>query len=494
MNAKTLYIAVVTILLATTVAGAFSSQTRIIQQRPSQPLIYADVELTNLWVNYLNDTQLYQYGAEITITNNRETNLTLTNLKTVFTGQGRNSEWSGICQSADINIPPHGSKSISLHSPDTVVTNLGYSGSAAPREYLNLILQQVNLGIHVSLEGTDLRQGEAVSFAMETMGLPSGTATPDEFKYAHDLVRLGFTNDFLDRWIESFNYMPGQDLFRYHPLQRGILGTAKFPLLTVYGNIFSHYYSVSLSVIDARTLTASGSTGSRVFYLFGRDYKFTDYVGDISLGRDGESVYFYGDVFDYLSQSGVHYSVMFPTRVSKSEIRDPVEVARGILVSRVGEAYFDEYFSDPVAEYNPNGDWSKGSAHIVSFTYHISAGDYSTSQPIYLYFSSNWNLTSGEEYIPVAQNLQPFKVTRVEAEEIAVKAGVPSTPYGLEANIGSTGSWSNAQSSYRGLYIWSVSGWIDPPEANPRRFLFALIDPLTGKVYGVDEGGVFSIP
>ena len=127
-----------------------------------------------------------------------------------------------------------------------MVTNLGYSGLAAPREYLSLILQQVNLGIHVSLEGTDLRQDGAVSFAMEARGLPSGIATPGEFKYAHDLVRLGFTDDFLDRWTESFNYMPGQDLFKYNPLQRGIVGTAKFPLFTVYGNIFSSYYSVSL--------------------------------------------------------------------------------------------------------------------------------------------------------------------------------------------------------------------------------------------------------
>jgi hypothetical protein len=490
VGAKTLYIAAISLLIIAIIAGALQPNTRINQQKQPQPLIEADVELTHIWVNYYNNTQLYQYGAEITITNNRMSSITLTNLKATFVGQGRNSQWSGICQSADINIPPHGSKSISLFSPDTAVTNLGYSGSAAPREYLKLILQQINLGINVSLEGTDLRQGETVSFSEEATGLPSGTATSDEFKYARDLVRLGFTTDFLDRWGETFNYMPVQDLFKYHPLQRGVLGTAKFPLLTVSGNIFSSHYSVSLSVINARTLKASDSTGSKVYYLFGRDYEFSDYVGDSSLGQDGESVYFYGDVFDYLSQNGVHYSVMFPTQVSKSEIRDPVEVAKALLVSKVGEAYFEKYFTKPVAAYDESGG---SEAYFVSFTYKIAVGDYSTSEAVIFYLNSGGDLTLSE-HVPVEGNLQPFNVPREEAAKLAIDVGVPTSPYGLDAHIFCIDYVSGVFLPCRGMYLWRVAGWIDPPDANPRRFLFALIDPLTGEVYGIDEGGVGFVP
>lgn len=243
--------------------------------------------------------------------------------------------------------------------------------------------------------------------------------------------------------------------------------------------------------MDARTITVSTRDGPKVYYLFSRGYNFDDYLKEgIFSQRDGDSVYFYGDVFDYLAPTGTYYSVMFPSEVSSEEIRDPVEVAKGVIVSRVGEAYFDKYFSDPTAGYDK---WAGNETHGVSFRYHILNGNYSTSQTIYLYFDVKWRLTEGSEYLPTEGNLQPFKVTMEQAKEIAIKAGIPAEPYGLEANIGNSGIWPDYPTEYQGKYVWSVGSWIDPPGANPRRNLYAVIDPVTGRLYAVEQGGSCSI-
>jgi hypothetical protein len=488
VNQKGLFVAVITILVAVTIVGALSQKTGTQTESPKQ-LVEVEVEQTHIWMNYANSTQLYQYGAELTITNNRSTYIHLTNLRVAISGLGRDDTWSGLCPSADLTIPPHESKTLTVYSSDIPVTSLGFTGSATPREYLTLMLTQKNLGISVKLEGTESSSDDLSLFSMEAKGLKAGDASTEDQRIARNVTRLGLPMDWLDRWIEKYDYMPTQELFKYQPLQRGILGLAKFPYLTVQMDIFSSYSSVSLRIVDARTLTVSSSAGRGVFYLFSRGYTFDDYVNDMSLGEDGDVVYFYGDVFDYLAQTGTRYSVMFPTQVSGVEIRDPVEVAKKLLVSKVGEAYFDEYFSDPVAEYNPYGGWGNNT-HYVSFNYRISVGNYSTSQPIYLYFTPDWNLTWGGDSIPVEGNLQPFKVTMEQAKEIAVMAGIPPEPYGLEANLFNFGFIPGQPSEYQGKYNWSVVTWIDPPGANPRRNMYAVIDPISGRLYAIEYGGV----
>jgi len=486
MRTRTLYILTITILSFITLAGIMFPGKRLNEPEGLPELEGATLELTHTWINYYNNTGLYQYGAQLRITNTRQSTMTLSSLQVIFSGEGRNRRWSGVCPAEEITIASGESKVINVYSPDVQASLLGMLGTTRPDEYLHLVIRQTNLGIRIVLEGTDSSTEEATLFEAEAEGLPTGNASEAEFTYARDITHLGLDSQFLDRWSGDFNYLPTQDLFKYQPLQRGIIGTARFPMLNFIGSSLTSYHSVSLSIVDARTITVSSTDGPKVYYLFSRGYNFDEYLTDKALGRDGDSVYFYGDVFNYLAQTGTHYSLMFPTEVSNVETRDPVEVAKGVIVSRVGEDYFQRYFSDPTAGYDK---WVGNETHGVTFTYHISVGNYSTSQVIYLYFDAKWRLTERSEYIPAEGNLQPFNVTEEQAKEIAVKAGIPPEPYGLEANIGNSGIYPNEPTEYQGKYVWFVRTWIDPPGANPRRNLYAVIDPITGKLYAVDQGG-----
>jgi hypothetical protein len=44
---------------------------------------------------------------------------------------------------------------------------------------------------------------------------------------------------------------------------------------------------------------------------------------------------------------------------------------------------------------------------------------------------------------------------------------------------------------YDDRYVWHVSSWIDPPSSNPRRNTYAIIDPVSGEVYAVHQGGTY---
>jgi len=488
---RTLYVLTFTILGLITLAGIMFPEKRLNEPEELPELKGVTLELTHIWINYYNNSGLYQYGAQLCITNTRPSKMTLSNLQVAFSGEGRNRQWSGVCPTEDITLSPGESREINVYGPDVKASQLGYLGTTTPNEYLHLVIRQTNLGIRVALEGTDSSSAEATRFEPVANGFPTGNASTAEFSYARDVTNLGLDSQFLDSWGETFNYLPTQDLFKFQPLQRGVLGTARFPLLTVFGGFLTSFHSVSQSIVSARTITVSTRGGPKVYYLFSRGYSFDDYLEDGILSqKDGDSVYFYGDVFDYLAQTGTYYSVMFPTEVSSEEIRDPVEVAKGVIVSRVGEAYFGKYFSDPTAGYDM---WAGNETHWVSFRYHILIGKYATSQTIYLYFDAKWRLTEGSEYLPTEGNFQPFKVTMEQAKEIAVKAGIPAEPYGLEAYIGNSGIWPDYPTEYQGKYVWSVGSWIDPPSANPRRSLYAVIDPVTGRLYVVEQGGSVSI-
>ena len=47
---------------------------------------------------------------------------------------------------------------------------------------------------------------------------------------------------------------------------------------------------------------------------------------------------------------------------------------------------------------------------------------------------------------------------------------------------GTTPAWGDR-------YLWEVRSWIDPPGSNPRMLNYALLDPITGKVYEIGKFG-----
>jgi len=285
----------------------------------------------------------------------------------------------------------------------------------------------------------------------------------------------------------TFSYLPVQDFFRYQGVQQGVIGTSRIPLIVVTRCVHNRYQSVSLGIEDVRTITVTEANPPKVYHLIDRGYRFETYLKDDDLS-DGESVYFYGDAYDYLAQDGLSYEMLFLTDINATEMRDPLEVAKSFIVSRVGEEYYEKYYSEPVVEYNPGHG---NTTHFVSLTYHITVGNYTGSQPIYLDFDPDWSLVDGAEYLPVVGNLQPFKVTLEQAKEIAIKAGIPVEPYGISANIFCYhGIYRDRPTAYQGKYVWSVGTWIDPPGSNPRRNMYAVIDPNTGELYAVEQGGV----
>lgn len=454
-------------------------------QAENKELQYASVELVNEWIIYTNSTESYQYGVKINITNIGQSTQELSNLRVNITGIGRDKNWSTMYYIENLMLATGESKEISFKSENVPASSLGFLGTSEPAEYLDLATNMKNLGLGITLEGTASYAEEETTFKSPIIGLQNGSASP-ELAHARDLTNLGLTSGWLKRWLGTFNYLPVQDLFRYQGVQQGVIGTGKVPVIVVNRCIHNRYQSVSLGIVDARTITVKGSDPLKVYYLIDRGYRFESYLKDDGLS-DGESMYFYGNAYSYLAQDGQYYDMLFLTDTSATEIVDPLDVAKGFIVSRVGEEYYEKYYSDPVVDYHPGHG---NSTHYVSLTYHIAVGNYTGSYPIYLYFDPEWNLAAGAWYLPVADNLQPFNVTEEQAKEIAIEAGISVEPYGIESGIGNSGIHSDRPTAYQGKYVWRVGTWIDPPGSNPRRNIYAIIDPNTGELYAVEQGGV----
>lgn len=447
----------------------------------------ASVELINEWIIFLNSTNLYQYGVNVNITNTGQSNLELSNLQINFTGTGRDKTWSTTYPTKDLVLAPGESKKVNIKSQSVPASSLGFIGASEPAEYLDLATNMRNLGLSIALEGTVSFTDESTKFRSAVKGLQTGSASTSELAYVRDLSNLGLTSRWLKRWMGTFSYLPVQDFFRYQGVQQGVIGTSRIPLIVVNRCVLNRYQSVSLSIEDIRTITVTEANPPKIYYLIDRGYRFETYLKDDDLS-DGESVYFYGDAYSYLAQDGLSYEMLFITDINATEMRDPLEVAKSFIVSRVGEEYYEKYYSDPVVDYNPGHG---NSTHFVSLTYHITVGNYTGSQPIYLYFDPDWNLVDGAEYLPVAGNLQPFNVTEEQAKEIAINAGISVEPYGISANIYCYhGIHSDDSIAYQGKYVWGVGTWIDPPGSNPRRNMYAVINPNTGELYAVKQGGV----
>jgi len=436
-------------------------------------------ELTSSWISYINSTGLYEYGAQATITNAKQQNVTLTKLQATFTGEYRNQTWSRTFPMQDITLTAGGVASVTLYSGDTVTIDfdnqpIGGGSDAVTGDYLTLAMNQRNLGLIVMIEGN----APTGYFNIEAKPLQSTAPT------AVELSGNTYSGPYEFPW--PFNYHP-QKYYRYQPLQRGVLGTEKFPALKlINGPSFS---LVSLSTVQARTITVLGGSGPRVYSLTddGFDFNADKWT---SLGRDGDYVYFYGVEENYLAANGALYHVMNPTEVSSEKMLDPVEVAEEIIASKLGEDYTRSYFSNPSVGYNEGGG---DLTHVVSFDYRIIVGNYSRLQPVSLDFDQNWKLSQSLN-MPSVSNLQPFNVTESMARMIAVEAGVPKGPYGLQSGIWILGSGMGVgASAYEDKYVWYVYSWIDPPSSILRRDTYAEIDPVSGVVYTVGQGEFLGI-
>ena len=465
MRLKTICIALAILLSIITITSVASRTTA-----HTLKLEGVTSKIANQWFGYVNETGQYAYGAQIILTNTKSTNLALTNLHAEVYGVGGTGSWSsGVPIASSITLPPGGSKTIDIYSSNLNTTTLGAAGAKGSFGYLSSIEDQWNKMIF-RLEGDTRSYGDPLQFDIFAGPSSGMRMTTDQ--------RVG------DHYSGLFWFITPNAYFIYQPPQRGVIGTAKFPYLTLLGG--SDHYSVSLSMVDARTLTVQGSEGPVIFYMMDGEFKFASLLN--SFGRDGDQIYFYGNVMNYTAPNGGSYRLIQLTETSTSEIVDPEEVAKNLIVSRVGEDYFRKYFSGPSVGYDRFGG---NSTHVVTYQYHMSIGGYSTSQDIALSFNYFGKLTGGAEFIPMLGNLQPFNVTLEKAEEMAVNAGVPRTPFGLEASIG---FWSHTPggpvNSWNDKYVWSVSSWLDPSSSNPRREVYAFIDPVSGEVYSVQQGEV----
>ncbi|MCX6653700.1 MAG: hypothetical protein NTY03_01125 [Candidatus Bathyarchaeota archaeon] len=466
MKLQTVYVTLALLLVIITITGVLYTTNH------TTKLEGITSELTNSWFGYVNETDLYAYGAQITLTNTQSSTMILENLRAEVYGVGGDKSWSqSIPITSTLILPPGGAETIDLYSKDLNSTTLGVSGAnGSGTGYLYSITEMMNRMI-VKVDGTARSQSDSWSFSI-SVRVPRGPKqAAEKMEGSH--------------YSGPFWFLTPTEYFTYEPLHRGVLGTAKFPYLTLVSG--SNYNSVSLSMVDARTLTVLSGDGPKVYYLMDGEFRFDTYLN--GLGRDGDQLYFYGRTMNYVAPNGGWYRVLQLTEVSVEKIVDPAEVARSLIVSQVGEPYFREYFSGPSVDYRPG---APEGTHVVSYSYHIVVGNYSSSHDVVLYFDPLWRVEYGSEMIPRQGNLQPFNVTREIAEEIAVKAGVPSEPYGLEAFLGFSGHTAEgAVNRYDDKYVWNVWSWIDPMFSNPRKYIGAIIDPVSGEVYAVHQGGTY---
>lgn len=162
---------------------------------------------------------------------------------------------------------------------------------------------------------------------------------------------------------------------------------------------------------------------------------------------------------------------------------DPVVKAANIIIAQVGLEYFNQYFHDPTVQ---TPIWNPNAVH-VNYKYTIQVGNITTEHNVTFYFYPEFDQYYG---VPIEENMQPFTVTAEEAKQLAVDAGLPESPYPLEAYIQYTGPGDVFPlTGDEEKYIWRVVSWDDPPWANPRKRHSAHVDPVSAVVYPVREGG-----
>lgn len=153
----------------------------------------------------------------------------------------------------------------------------------------------------------------------------------------------------------------------------------------------------------------------------------------------------------------------------------PEEQAGAMLVEAVGQDYFDKYFRFSGVSINvAHLDWLT----CVNYDYLVSGGDYNYTCEVRIYFDE-FNGFVKSEGIPVAGNLMPFAVNRVDALDRA-KSVSRSDVVEEVARIFWLGELSDGGSLEK--YVWIVDLYHDHRDEGYGSLTRSVIDPLNGDV------------
>ena len=282
------------------------------------------------------------------------------------------------------------------------------------------------------------------------------------------------------------------DEYQAYVALEGAIGEADFPMIRSFYKGVDEKETV-ISIEKVLTLETIPGEKGKPYYLVDISSKpLSALTGEYSEFKGLPRLWVFGHKFIYAGPDEETYTMLYPVEIHTSQATDLVKQAKTVLVNEVGPSYFQKYFRWPLLykETFEEYTWK----YCVSYFYTIKVGDYGTTEPIYVYFDEAREPISTVG-VPTRDNRMPFKVTREEAIRLAVEAGLPSEPEPFEAKIIYAGNWGeeNETIEFEERYVWIISVWIDEPEANPRYYMMAVIDPNTGKVYKTSRIGIASI-
>ena len=282
------------------------------------------------------------------------------------------------------------------------------------------------------------------------------------------------------------------DEYQAYVALEGVIGEASFPMIRSFYKGVDEKETV-ISIEKVLILEPLSGEKGKPYYLVDINSKPVSAVtGEYSEFKGVPHLWVFGHKFIYAGPDEETYTMLFPVEIHTSQVTDLVKQAKTVLVNEVGASYFQKYFRWPLLYKETFEDYTW--KYYVSHSYTLKVGDYKTTEPVYVYFDEVRQPISTVG-VPLKGNRMPFKVTREEAIRLAVEAGLPLEPEPFEADIIYAGNWGeeNETLEFEGRYVWIVSVWIDEPEANPRYYMMAVIDPDTGKVYKTSRMGVASI-
>ena len=275
-------------------------------------------------------------------------------------------------------------------------------------------------------------------------------------------------------WGGYFGEIPRED--RVYRQIIGRLGRAGFPA------------EDNTSSVDILTLELynpiNGST-TDIYYLLSDSYtpipfqqaEETSIEGkEVSRLLEAQAIYINGYVFilelngsrKMLKPKGVH--------PCGGEMPEIAIKARDYIIERVGEDYFDRYFTYWGLGGCTTEDWR----YRVGFFYFIQVGNYTGVNEVCLWYDSTRSLIR-HNGVPTADNLMPFKVTREEAVEIAAKAARSIRWLDIDAQIHYCDELSDDTPIEK--YVWIVSFYQTPRNAMSGSMLVVIVDPTTSKMY-----------
>lgn len=281
----------------------------------------------------------------------------------------------------------------------------------------------------------------------------------------------------------------------------GRLVNSKITIMT------EHYVGVGQKVQIPSNATALALT------MLDTGWKFYFVTGDNKLIADNRyddimdsTVYVQGNVYNLRVDDGRVLHMIEPIEVTVEPVTDLVETSETVIRSIVGDSYFDTYFSRPVLW---KDDYYFARMYRVEYVYGEPEVD-DRYRSVALYYNSDRKLVD-QGGIPDESSLQPFKVTKQEAIEIARAGGFPK-----EGNVSATvttythpDEWPSpfgnitvqtffdpaicAKPVNLTHYVWHVQLNMPSEDANTRMYKYAIVDTKTGKLYTISEYRIGSI-